>query len=43
MLDIFTSALPYLAVSVLMYLALDVSYLLTLALVAASVPMASVL
>jgi acyl-lipid omega-6 desaturase (Delta-12 desaturase) len=32
-LDIFTSALPYLAVSVLMYLALDVSYLLTLALV----------
>ena len=32
-LDIFTSAVPYLAVSVLMYLALDVSYLLTLALV----------
>jgi acyl-lipid omega-6 desaturase (Delta-12 desaturase) len=32
-LDIFTSAVPYLAVCVLMYLALDVSYLLTLALV----------
>jgi acyl-lipid omega-6 desaturase (Delta-12 desaturase) len=31
--DIFTSAVPYLAVSVLMYLALDVSYLITLALV----------
>ncbi len=33
MLDIFTSVVPYLAVSVLMYRALDVSYLLTLALV----------
>jgi acyl-lipid omega-6 desaturase (Delta-12 desaturase) len=32
-LDIFTSAVPYLAACVLMYLALDVSYLLTLALV----------
>jgi acyl-lipid omega-6 desaturase (Delta-12 desaturase) len=31
--DIFTSAVPYLAVCVLMYLALGVSYLLTLALV----------
>jgi acyl-lipid omega-6 desaturase (Delta-12 desaturase) len=31
--DILTSVVPYLAVSVLMYLALDVSYLLTLALV----------
>src|SRR5690242_11267462 len=31
--DIVTSVVPYLAVSVLMYLALDVSYLLTLALV----------
>ena len=33
LLDIFTSAVPYLAVSALMYLALGVSYLLTLALV----------
>jgi acyl-lipid omega-6 desaturase (Delta-12 desaturase) len=32
-LDIFTSAVPYLAICFLMYLALDVSYLLTLALV----------
>ena len=32
-LDIVTSVVPYVAVSVLMYLALDVSYLLTLALV----------
>ncbi len=33
MLDILTSVVPYLAASILMYLALDVSYLLTLALV----------
>jgi acyl-lipid omega-6 desaturase (Delta-12 desaturase) len=33
LLDIFTSAVPYLAVSAVMYLALGVSYLLTLALV----------
>ena len=33
MLDIVTSVMPYLALSVLMYFALDVSYLLTLALV----------
>ncbi len=33
MLDLLTSVVPYLAVSVLMYLTLDVSYLLTLALI----------
>jgi omega-6 fatty acid desaturase (delta-12 desaturase) len=32
LIDIFTSAVPYLAASVLMYLALDISYLLVLAL-----------